>query len=144
MRDSHFYLSPAAALLSFRSPCPAAFVFGSIVAALCCTLALPQKTLQRNEISVKTLQLQLRLDAPLAMAPLPVSLSHLWRRFPLRLHSRSAASSTCIFTASSRHLPLAACHTARCYAQLLSSCFFFLFPWTAEGDRQTDSQTEGH
>lgn len=54
--------------LSPSSCLAAVFVFGSIVAALCCTLALPQKTLQRNEISVKTLQLQLRLDGPLAMA----------------------------------------------------------------------------
>lgn len=52
----------------FLSSSLPAFVFGAIVAALCCTLALPQKTLQRNEISVKTLQLQLRLDGPLAMA----------------------------------------------------------------------------
>lgn len=107
MRDSHFYLSPAAALLPFRSLCLAAFVFGSIVAALCCTLALPQKTLQRNEISVKTLQLQLRLDAPLAMAPLPVSLSHLWRRFPLRLHSRSHPLAFSRRVAATCHLLLA-------------------------------------
>jgi len=39
-------------------------VFGSFVvfAALCCTLVEPQKMLQRNEISVKTMQLEQRLQ----------------------------------------------------------------------------------
>jgi len=56
MRDSHFCLSVCV------SVCLSFVLWFVVFAALCCTLVEPQKMLQRNEISVKTMQLEQRLQ----------------------------------------------------------------------------------